>query len=66
MCLFINYATHNDYFLKINATADDSMKFELQNKYSQQDLQTIPREGKLGKYFNKEYPSNKSSKQKRF
>jgi hypothetical protein len=31
MCLFINYATHNHKFLKINATKDDNMKFKLQN-----------------------------------
>jgi hypothetical protein len=52
--------------LKSNATKDDSMKFELQNVYSQQDLQSIPKEGKLSKYFNKTYLSNQGNKQKRF
>ena len=64
--MFINYATHDGNFLKINATKDDSRKFKLQNVYSQQDLQTIPKEGKHSTYFNKKYLSNKSNKQKRF
>jgi len=42
------------------------MKFKLQNVYSQQDLQSIPKEEKLSKYFNKKYLSNKSNKQKTF